>query len=104
MPDDNTATLKLQLAAEIVGAYLRRNQVVPDQLSTLIATIYQALGRLAKPLAEPAGERAPAVPVRRSVTRDFVTCLECGWRGQMLRRHLAGHRLGVSEYRARWNL
>src|SRR5258708_1240546 len=50
-------------------------------------------------------ERTPAVPIRRSVHRDYVVCLECGWRGQMLRRHLTtGHELTVDQYRARWNL
>ena len=60
---------------------------------------------LGKPAAETEGERTPAVPIRRSVHRDYVVCLECGWRGQMLRRHLAtGHGLTVEQYRARWNL
>src|SRR5262249_34091194 len=41
----------------------------------------------------------------RSVQRDYVVCLECGWRGQMLKRHLGtSHRLSVDQYRARWNL
>src|SRR6266478_291789 len=44
------------------------------------------------------------VPIRRSVHRDYVVCLECGWRGQMLRRHIAGHGLSVEQYRARWSL
>ena len=51
------------------------------------------------------GERTPAVPIRQSVHRDYVICLECGWRGQMLRRHIAnGHELTVEQYRTRWNL
>jgi predicted transcriptional regulator len=45
------------------------------------------------------------VPIRRSVHRDYVVCLECGWRGQMLRRHLTtSHELTVEQYRARWKL
>src|SRR6266481_134851 len=63
------------------------------------------LAGLGKPAAETGGERTPAVPIRRSVHRDYVVCLECGWRGQMLRRHVAtGHGLDVDQYRARWNL
>jgi hypothetical protein len=51
------------------------------------------------------GERTPAVPIRRSVHRDYVVCLECGRRGQMLKQHLTtGHGLAVDQYRARWNL
>jgi len=105
MPDDNTAILNRQLAAKIVAAYLRGNQFGANQLPILIATVYQVLGRLGKPLAEPAGERTPAVPIRRSVRRDFVVCLDCGWRGQVLRRHvMTAHGLSVDAYRARWNL
>jgi predicted transcriptional regulator len=45
------------------------------------------------------------VPISRSVHRDYVVCLNCGWRGQMLRRHLAtAHDLTVEQYRTRWNL
>ena len=89
---------------QIVAAYVRRNQVAADALPALISTVHEALGRLGTTLPEPAGERTPAVPVRRSVHRDYVVCIECGWRGQMLRRHIAGHGLSVEQYRARWNL
>src|SRR5215813_454606 len=66
---------------------------------------HRALSGLRKPAAETETERTPAVPIRRSVHRDNVTCLECGWRGQMLRRHLTtGHGLSVDQYRARWKL
>ena len=88
-----------------MSAYVRRNQVASNQLATLISTVYQALASLDKPAAETGDERVPAVPIRRSVHRDHVVCLECGWRGQMLRRHLdTGHGLSVDQYRARWNL
>lgn len=105
MPDENNPILNRLLAARIVGGYLRRNQVAPDQLPGLIATVHEALGRLAKPATEPTGARSPAVPIRQSVRRDYVVCVECGYRGQMLRRHLTtAHRLSVEQYRARWNL
>ena len=106
MPDEQTSgSVDRELATQIVAAYVRRNQIGSDQLSTLIATVYQALGRLGKPPTEPPGERTPAVPIRRSVHRDYVICLNCGWRGQMLKRHLTtSHGLNVDEYRSRWNL
>ena len=93
-----------ELTTQIVAAYVRRNQVAADAFPALISTVHEALGRLGTTLPEPAGERTPAVPVRRSVHRDYVVCIECGWRGQMLRRHIAGHGLSVEQYRARWNL
>jgi predicted transcriptional regulator len=87
-----------ELTATIVAAYVRQNQIGADQLPEALAT-------LGKPVAELDRERTPAVPIRRSVHRDYVVCLECGWRGQMLKRHVAtGHGLTVEQYRARWNL
>jgi predicted transcriptional regulator len=98
-------TLDRELTTNIVAAYVRRNQIGPDQLPVLILTVHQALATLGKPVAELDRQRTPAVPIRRSVHRDYVVCLECGWCGQMLRRHLAtGHELSVDQYRARWNL
>jgi predicted transcriptional regulator len=101
MPDEQPT----ELVAKIVAAYLRRNQVPPDQLATLISTVHQALGQLAEPATEAVVGRTPAVPIRRSVHRDYVVCLDCGWRGQMLRRHVTtAHGVTVDGYRARWNL
>ena len=100
-----SASINRELTTEIVAAYVRRNQVASDQLGTLISTVHQALAGLAKQPPETGGERTPAVPIRRSVHRDYVVCLECGWRGLMVRRHLStGHGLTVEQYRARWNL
>jgi predicted transcriptional regulator len=106
MPDEPPSpTLDRGLTANIVAAYVRRNQIASDQLPVLISTVHQALVGLGKPAAEIETERTPAVPIRQSVHRDYVVCLDCGWRGQMLKRHLAtGHGLRVDQYRARWNL
>jgi predicted transcriptional regulator len=104
MPEERRSTsADRELAARIVAAYLRHNPLGAEQIGTLIATVHQALGSLGN-AAEAAIERTPAVPVKRSVHRDYVICLECGQRGRMLRRHLATHDLTVEEYRARWKL
>src|SRR5215475_10890055 len=104
MPDDPPSRDR-ELTTNIVAAYVRRNQIASDQLPILISAVHQALASPGKPAAEPNEERTPAVPIRRSVHRDYVICLECGWRGQMLRRHVsAAHGLTVENYRARWNL
>ena len=106
MPDEPPSpTLDTELTTNIVAAYVRRNQIGADQLPVLISTVHQALVGLGKPAAETEIERTPAVPIRQSVHRDYVVCLECGWRGQMLKRHLAtGHGLTVEQYRVRWTL
>jgi predicted transcriptional regulator len=102
MPDEPPSpALDGKLTTKVVVAYVRRNQIGAGQLPVLISTVHQALAGLGK-LQE---ERTPAVPIGRSVHRDYVVCLECSWRGQMLKRHLAtGHGLTVEQYRARWNL
>src|SRR5712671_2554715 len=100
-----SASVNRELTSRIVAAYVRRSQIASDQLATLISTVHEAITSLGKPARESEVERTPAVPIRQSVHRDYVVCLECGWRGQMLRRHLAtGHGLSVEQYRARWSL
>jgi predicted transcriptional regulator len=94
-----------ELTTKIVAAYVRRNQVAPDQLAILIATVHTALAGLGKPGDAVSSARTPAVSIRRSVQHDRVTCLECGWTGSMLRRHfMTRHGLTPDEYRARWSL
>jgi predicted transcriptional regulator len=106
MPDEPPpASANQELTTEIVAAYVRRNQIGTEQLGTLISTVHQALADLGKPASEAAVERTPAVSIRRSIQRDYVVCIECGWRGKMVRRHLGtAHGLTVEQYRARWNL
>ena len=104
MPDE-PQSLDREFTTNIVAAYVRRNQIGPDQLPVLISTVHQALIGVGKPATKTNQKRTPAVPIRRSVHRDYVVCLECGWRGQMVKRHLnTGHGLTVEQYRRRWNL
>src|ERR1700681_2129337 len=101
MPDEPPA----ELAAKIVAAYVRSNQVALDQLATLIATVRTALAGLGRPEEAVSSPRIPAVPIRRSVQHDRVTCLDCGWTGHTVRRHLTTrHGLTPDEYRPRWSL
>ena len=91
----------LARTTEIVSAHLRKNTVSVDQVPALINDIHQALAGLG--VEEP--ERTPAVPIKRSVRKASVVCLECGKVGKVLKRHLStAHSLGVKEYRERWGL
>ena len=105
MTEAAAAGVNLYPVVRIVSSYVRRHQLGPDQLIGLIAAVHRALAVLGlgpPPLEKPP---EPAVPIRRSVQRDYVVCLECGFRGQALRRHLwVQHELEVAEYRTRWNL
>jgi hypothetical protein len=73
MPNEPPSpTLERQLTTNIVAAYVRRSQIALDQLGTLISTVHQALIALGKPAVETRVERSPAVPIGRSVHRDYV--------------------------------
>ena len=99
-------TLKVDqhLTVKIVGSYVRHHTIAAGQLSDLITTVQRALGGLKQP-NHPEELRPPAVSVRRSVQQDYVVCLDCGYRGKTLRRHISRqHGLSRDEYRERWGL
>ena len=89
---------------KIIASYVGNHTLSPDQLSALIVSVDQAIRHLGMP-PPPQLSRAPAVPIKRSVQHDHVVCLECGFRGKTLRRHLGTrHNLRVAEYLRRWKL
>ena len=97
-------TIDPHRVAQIVGRYVAHNTVAASDLPNVIAIIYRSLTALGAPAEVPMPTK-PAVTINRSYGRDFVICLDCGWRGKMLRRHLtASHSLSPAEYRARWGL
>jgi predicted transcriptional regulator len=107
MADENVPQkVALSLVAEIVNSYVARNIIAVDQVAAVIATVHRSLGSLGASVPASAPELpVPAVPIRRSVQPDHVVCLECGFRGQMLRRHLrVTHGLDPAAYRVRWKL
>jgi predicted transcriptional regulator len=100
---DSARRVNLHHVARIVRSYVRHHEIRPDQLVALIVEVHRALSGLETGAAPLALE--PAVPIRQSVRRDYVVCLECGFRGHTLRRHLrVRHGLDVAAYRARWRL
>lgn len=102
MPEPKT--IDPRLVAEIVGRYVAHNRIAVGELPNLIAIIHRSLAGLGQPV-EVAASSTPAVAINRSYGRDFVVCLECGWRGLILRRHLrVRHGLSPRDYRARWHL
>ena len=93
----------LKMTADVVAAYVGNNTLPAGNISDVISTVYGSLRNLEGGLQE---ERpAPAVPVRKSVTRDHIICLEDGKKLKMLKRHLRStYNLTPEEYRARWGL
>jgi predicted transcriptional regulator len=88
---------------KIVNAYVKGNAVSQAELPALIADVGALLRDLNK--AIPPVAATPAVSARRSVLPDAVICLDCGWRGKLLRGHISSaHGLSARAYRDRWGL
>ena len=103
----DSSTNLIELATEIVSAYVSNNTVPAAELSGLIAEVYAALQRTSAGVApEPAPEPLkPAVPVKKSVNPDFIVCLEDGKKFKSLKRHLrTAYGLTPQEYREKWDL
>lgn len=96
----------LRMAVDVVAAYLSNNQLPAGQIPEVIDTIFRSLSGLDGSAAEAKPEpQKPAVPVRRSVTPEYIVCLEDGKKLKMLKRHLrTNYNLTPEEYRAKWNL
>ena len=96
----------LRLAADIVAAYVRRNEVSSNKLPPVITSVYQVLTELEHETDE-AFEDAPrpAITISRSVQRSRIVCLEDGKAFKALKRHLrTAHRMTPEEYRSKWGL
>ena len=102
------ATLNpIELAAEIVAAFVSNNSLPRAELAAVIETVHAAVKRLAEGAeVAPAviDAPAPAVSIRKSVTPDYLICLEDGKRFKSLRRHLAKLGMTPEQYRAKWDL
>jgi predicted transcriptional regulator len=103
--DQHEAEL-IELSSEIVAAYVGHNALSVADLPKLISDVYAALKGLGSgPLAIESEPQKPAVTVRRSVTPEFLTCLEDGKKFKSLKRHLMTHHsLSPQQYRDKWNL
>ena len=101
-----TAEDILRMTADVVSAYLSNNLLPASQISEVIHTFHTSLtalgGATVESMAEPP---KPAVPVKKSVTPDYIVCLEDGKKLKMLKRHLRStYNMTPDEYRAKWGL
>ncbi|MEM1139358.1 MAG: MucR family transcriptional regulator [Pseudomonadota bacterium] len=96
----------LHLAVEIVSSYVSNNQVPASDIAPMVRDIHAALAGLNTELEEPSKERPPpAVPIKKSITDDYIVCLEDGKQLKMLKRYLRTHYdLTPEAYRERWGL
>lgn len=94
------------LTAEIVAAYVGSNSIAPGDLPTLIHNVFRALDNLSQPVeAAPEPVKEPAVPIKKSISADYLICLEDGRKFKSLKRHLrTKYNMSPDEYRAKWSL
>lgn len=108
MADQNTgmeAGDTLHLATDIVAAYVSNNSVTADKLPALLQEVHDAVRALARGGTASAGSQEPAVPVKKSITPDYIICLEDGKKLKMLKRYLrTQYNLSPEDYRRKWGL
>lgn len=92
----------IALTTEILAGYVSHNQVPVENISQVINVVYQSL---AKCVDAPIHNHTPAVPVNKSVTGDYIVCLEDGKKFTSLKRHLKTfHQMTPDQYRQKWHL
>ena len=96
----------LRMTTEVVAAYVSNNTLPTGQLADVIASVYSSLRALDHGPMDGRGDAMkPAVPVRKSITPDYLICLEDGKKLKMLKRHLRStYGLTPDAYRAKWGL
>ena len=104
--DEQNKTGLAELTSEIVAAYVANNSVRPTDMPELIASIHgtlSLLGKVPTPSAE-AEPPKPAVPIKKSITEDYIISLEDGRKLKSMKRYLGGIGMTPDEYRAKWGL
>jgi len=102
---NDVAELLITLTADIVAAHVSNNSVAVSDVSTLISNVHAALSGVSGPAVVTETALEPAVPIRNSVKRDFIVCLDDGKKLKMLKRHLMTHYgMTPEDYRAKWGL
>lgn len=104
MSEQPSQTDLLELTAEIVSAHASNNKVAPAELPQVIKDVFGTLSELGES-GVPAEAPTPAVPVKKSITPDYIVCLEDGKKLKMLKRHLnTSYGMTPEQYRERWGL
>ncbi|UVK39809.1 MucR family transcriptional regulator [Mesorhizobium sp. AR10] len=108
MADGSNNTSKddlLELTAHIVSAYVEKNRLPASGLGDLIASVSASISGLGQPATPVVVPQTPAVNPKKSVTPDYIICLEDGKRFKSLKRHLGVHfGLTPDAYRSKWGL
>ncbi len=105
MPDTNDSQELTALTSQIIAAYVSNNSVAMTELPALIRQVHGALSNVNAPTEAKPERPEPAVPIKKSVTPEYIICLEDGKKLKMLKRHLkTAFDMTPEEYRERWGL
>lgn len=106
MSDSTSKNELIAFTTEIVSAYVSNNSVQINEISLVVDQVYKSLSGLRGDASVVVGDRPqPAVPIKRSITPDYLICLEDGKKLKMLKRHLkTAYNMTPEEYRERWGL
>ena len=105
MADNTDSNELLALTTEIVCSHVANNTVNVNDLAQLIQQVYATLANIGKAQSAAVERPQPAVPIKRSITPDFIVCLEDGRKLKMLKRHIkTAYNMTPEEYRERWRL
>jgi hypothetical protein len=106
MNDSSNSANYIELAADIVSAYVSNNSLPSSELPALINDVHNALLRVTSGVAPVVVEALkPAVPAKKSITNDYIICLEDGKKFKSLKRHLrTQYNISPEEYREKWGL
>ena len=102
--NDTAAADVVGLASKIVRAFVRKNAVNVADLPTLISNVHSALTRLADAAPHAPAQPEPAVPIGKSITPDFIICLDDGKKFRSMKRHVGMLGMTPDEYRTKWGL
>ena len=103
--NDTAQDSLLTLTADIVAAHVSNNSVAVNDLPNLIQNVHQALSGISGSSSGTEEKPEPKVSIRSSIKPDFISCLECGKKQKMLKRHLmTNHEITPSDYRQKWGL
>ena len=105
MSESKSASNILALTAQIVSAHVAHNAVAASALPGLIQEVHRTLSSIESAPAIVSQRPEPAVPIAKSLTQDFIICLEDGRQMKMLKRHLkTAYNMTPDQYRERWGL
>ncbi len=105
MPEQQSREDLLALTTEIVSSYVSNNTLPTSEIAAVIEQVFKTLANVSAESGGSPDRPQPAVPIKKSITPDYIVCLEDGKKLKMLKRHLkTAYNMSPEEYRARWGL